>query len=296
MLRKGRYGLIAGMVAATLVLANVAFGCARLSSSSETHVRVAAAADDDLRFGWTERQTMAIVEGYASLARKLAAAGAKLIVFSEKGALLQPDWLKVTSIVGATARSSHATIVAGFEEHGTHIENIALSFKPNGDVLRYAKQRLLDGFEPFTAGTVPGILGDGVAVEICKDLDYPDAVRRDVKGRSVRLMLVPALDFTRDAQSHANIAIMRGVEGGYSIARAARFGMLTVSDSRGRIIASARSNSPGSRWALADVPLGEGETPFLRIGNAFEWACAALVAFIALAFLSRLIMPRRHIV
>ena len=50
-------------------------------------------------------------------------------------------------------------------------------------------------------------------------------------------MLVPAWDFTLDRFEHGHIAVMRAVEDGFSLARAARGGFLTVSDDRGRILA-----------------------------------------------------------
>ena len=49
-------------------------------------------------------------------------------------------------------------------------------------------------------------------------------------------MLVPAYDFDRDASLHASMAVLRGVEGGFSVVRAARHGLLTVSDRYGRIV------------------------------------------------------------
>jgi apolipoprotein N-acyltransferase len=52
----------------------------------------------------------------------------------------------------------------------------------------------------------------------------------------VDLLLDPAWDFNVDRTWHGHIAIMRGVEGGYAIAHAAKDGFLTVTDDRGRIL------------------------------------------------------------
>jgi len=54
---------------------------------------------------------------------------------------------------------------------------------------------------------------------------------------------------------------MRGVEDGFSIARAAKGGSLTVSDDRGRMIAETRSDS--GPWNFTGVPPPSG-----RIGGA----------------------------
>ena len=48
-------------------------------------------------------------------------------------------------------------------------------------------------------------------------------------------MLVPAWDFNLDRAWHGHIAVMRGVEDGFSVSRAAKDGFLTVSNNRGTI-------------------------------------------------------------
>ena len=77
---------------------------------------------------------------------------------------------------------------------------------------------------------------------ICKDMDFTLLSRRYGEA-GAGLMLVPAWDFNLDRSWHGHIAIMRGVEDGFSIVRAAKNGYLTVSDNRGRILAQTRSDS-----------------------------------------------------
>jgi apolipoprotein N-acyltransferase len=98
-------------------------------------------------------------------------------------------------------------------------------------------------------------------------------------------MLVPAWDFVLDRFEHGHIAVMRGVESGFSIARAARGGFLTVSDDRGRILAETRSNSAPFVTLLADVPVAHDTTVYLLLGDWFAWlVLAALVATIVRMF------------
>lgn len=55
-------------------------------------------------------------------------------------------------------------------------------------------------------------------MQICKDMDFPRLSRRyGVKG--VGLLLVPAWDFTLDGWLHGRMAVMRGVESGFTIVR-----------------------------------------------------------------------------
>ncbi|HEY1978002.1 MAG TPA: hypothetical protein VGG89_15735 [Candidatus Baltobacteraceae bacterium] len=273
--REPRRALWPAVIAASLVLANVAFGFVRLDGPAPPRYRVAAAADDRVRFGWTEAQTLGIARSYARLTTQLAAQGAHVVVFSEKAAEIQPQWLPVYEVLRQSARVTKTTLIAGFEEHGTEVQNVALVFRPDGSMLRYVKQRLLLGFENYPAGTTPGIIGDGQAVEICKDMDYPHGVRNDVRGRDINVVFVPALDFSLDVDAHARLAIMRGVEDGFAVVRASRFGLLTVTDANGRVIASAASDTGLVRAIVADVPLGPGHSLYLSIGDSFDWLCVA---------------------
>ena len=47
------------------------------------------------------------------------------------------------------------------------------------------------------------------------------------------MLLVPALDFTGDGWLHSRMALVRGVESGLTVVRAAAYGRLTVTDAGG---------------------------------------------------------------
>jgi apolipoprotein N-acyltransferase len=104
-------------------------------------------------------------------------------------------------------------------------------------------------------------------------------------------MLVPAWDFHADGWLHARMAVMRGVEGGYAVVRAASNGVLTVSDARGRVLATRPNGGTTYASVIADVPMGTGSTPYLRTGDAFAWLAALLG--IALVLSSVTPSPRR---
>jgi apolipoprotein N-acyltransferase len=111
-------------------------------------------------------------------------------------------------------------------------------------------------------------------MEICKDMDFQDTIRADA-AKGVRLMGVPAGDFGGDAWLHARMAVMRGVENGFALVRAANEGLVTASDAEGRLIASKMDTPTGLTMIVADLPLGPGPTLYTRIGNAFAWLCVA---------------------
>jgi apolipoprotein N-acyltransferase len=92
-------------------------------------------------------------------------------------------------------------------------------------------------------------------------------------------MLVPAWDFNMDRSWHGHMAVMRGVEGGFSIARAAKNGYLTVSDSRGRVLAEARSDSAPFATLLTTIPAAHENTIYLVLGDWFAWLVIAVLGF-----------------
>jgi apolipoprotein N-acyltransferase len=95
----------------------------------------------------------------------------------------------------------------------------------------------------------------------------------------VGLMLVPGWDFVVDGSWHGHIAVMRGVEDGFSIARAAKNGFLTVSDDRGRIVGEVSSSSASFATLLVDVPNAHSWTIYQLLGDWFAWIAIALLVF-----------------
>jgi apolipoprotein N-acyltransferase len=75
------------------------------------------------------------------------------------------------------------------------------------------------------------------------------------------------------------MSIMRGVEDGFSIARAAKQGYLTVSDDRGRILAETQSDSAPFATLVADVPVVHDTTVYLLLGDWFAWLALATLVF-----------------
>jgi apolipoprotein N-acyltransferase len=77
------------------------------------------------------------------------------------------------------------------------------------------------------------------------------------------------------------MAVLRGIEGGFAIARAARHGRLTITDARGRIVAEASSAGPSFSTLVASVRISHETTLYTRFGNWFAWLCLGSLAAIA---------------
>ena len=269
------------VIVASAFALNLGWGALRLHEALGASVRVAAAAKDqsDTQLVRDETYWRAVTEAYAAGARRLAQAGASTIVLPEKLATLTPEWRgPVLAPLATAAREARVRIVAGFDDEDTN-HNRAIVFDPDGTVSTYDKRRLVVGLEVARPGDHAGWLGGGLGVAICKDMDFPQMIRNDARS-GIRLMLVPAEDFYVDRWMHARIAIMRGVENGFAVVRAARKGDVTISDDRGRLLARAASSTAFAGNSVVDAPLGSGATLYLMVGDAFAWFCLGAVLLI----------------
>jgi apolipoprotein N-acyltransferase len=273
----------AGLAACMLVLL---FGFLRLAAPEGPRLEAAALADADTWHAQNRRPSLASEEAaaqaYAAYVENLH--GPRVVVIPE-GAIemRQGEEAEVLARLASAAKRAHAVVVAG-----TFVpmpsQNRAFAFLPDGRVETYAKRHLLLPFEPEAPGRTLGLLGQGYATQICKDMDFPGTVRGTAE-HGVRLMTVPANDFGRDGWIHARMAIMRGVENGFAVVRSAFNGLETISDAKGRVLASASTLRAGMVAAVAEVPLGPGPTLYTRIGDVFPWLCAALCALIGMRWI-----------
>ena len=274
------------LLALIVAVLNAGYGLWRMETAPATQsVRVGLAADDALiatGLKPDEQSALAVAKTYAAAVRTLTARGASLIVLPEKTAVLEPAWQGAFyAELETAAHIGHATVVIGVDERIAGRKNNALVFFPNGAPPRsYAKRRLVPGLESaFTPGTASLMLGDRTGIAVCKDMDFPDLLRADARLEPV-IYAVPAWDFGKDGWWHARLAIMRGVENGFAVARAANDGLLTLSDAYGRVIAQKPSGADGMTLLTGNVPRGPGRTLFARVGDSFAWMCTILSALL----------------
>jgi apolipoprotein N-acyltransferase len=276
-------GVGAGVVALVL-----AFGSLRLAAPTQKQmVKVGLITSDEkpnLLVADPGADTERLFRDYAREAGTLASEGAQAIVMPEKlGVTLQGKAAGTDAILQSVASQTGATIVSGV----VHVDapakyNEARIYTPGSDVQRYDKEHMLPPFESnLTIGTTRILLPHpqqkwGVA--ICKDMDFTSPSRLYGKD-DAGLMLVPGWDFVVDASWHGHIALMRGVEDGFSIARAAKNGLLTVSDDRGRILGEVSSSSAPFATLLVSVPAEHEWTVYQWLGDWFAWVAIAILVY-----------------
>ena len=277
-------------LALALMLLNAGYGEWRMATAPKAPtVRVGLAGNDalvPLGLRNDEKSALAVADHYAEAARALSSEGAALVVFPEKIISVSPTWRgAVDAEFETVAHIAHETIVVGVDDHGKERRNEALIYFANGTPpMTYSKRHMVPGLEDvYVPGSGSFMLSNRIGVEICKDMDFPAMLRRDA-ALEPTLMAVPAWDFGRDGWWHARLAIMRGVENGVSVARAANDGFLTLSDAYGRILARRASGTDSMATLSGELPRGPGRTLYAWMGDSFAWFCLALsAAFLALA-------------
>ena len=258
----------------TIVCGVLLFGVHRLhSDAGGKNVTVGLLATDSTVFP-RGPAAVELVRAYAAQVPSLKERGAEVIVIPEKiGIFSEVEVAATDRILGDAAKLNTVTIVAGLQ-HLPNLNELRV-YGPQGHFeAAYEKHHMLPAFE---ADLLPGTTRVNMDVPsgrwgftICKDMDFPKLSReygRDGAG----LLIVPAWDFVQDGWLHGRMAILRGVESGFSIARAPKQGILTVTDSRGRVLAEQQTGLSTFNSVVATVRVANQRTFYARNGDWFAW-------------------------
>jgi apolipoprotein N-acyltransferase len=233
----------------------------------------------------------ALLDRYAAGVRQVVDAGARTVVLPEK-ALAVDDSTRplLATELGGLAASRRVDVVIGVVlTGGAGAYNAALAFPADGGpAVEHHKIHLIPGLEDALGpGDRPTLLpgpGGPWGLAICKDLDFPGTVR-DYRSAGATALLVPAWDFDRDAWLHSRMAVLRGIESGLPVVRAARSGAVTVSDAYGRVLAEDRDAGRAGSSGVAAAPAPAAATPYALFGDWFAGLCALVVVAIGVAAL-----------
>jgi apolipoprotein N-acyltransferase len=291
--RAGRIRVAA--VVAVVLGAVLVYGVWRLHSTPEGSGSVQVGiigTGTEHEFPQTDTAGMELLRLYAGRIVADASRGAQVFVLPEKITRMSDGGTaQVDSLFQATAAQVHAAVVVGLDR-GTQTRrlNEARMYWPNGTVTTYVKHhlvpRLEDVDEPGTERTVMREPSGVWGTQICKDMDFPHLSRQYGESR-VGLLLVPAWDFVIDGWLHDRMAILRGVEDGFTIVRAAKEGRLTVSDSRGRVLAEQNNETGGFHELFATAPVAHVDTLYAKWGDWFAWVNLALLAGLLVTLFAR---------
>jgi len=274
---------IVAIATAVVLCAVFLFGVSRLRSNPPTRpLAVTLIAKDvpmSLYLG-SEQQTLGLLREYADEIRRATSAGTELIVLPEKMGRVSEEALpEVDALFNSVAAATGARIDIGLVRRtSSGAFNSSRIYSPNGaGQANYDKHHLLLGVEPEQPGNpnervLLNLQSSRAGLQICKDMDFPQ-LSREYARDGANLLLVPAWDFDLDRWLHARMAVLRGVENGFAIARAGRNGLLTLSDSRGRILAE-KATVPGEFVSLSGrLSVADEQTFYTRSGDWFAWIC-----------------------
>jgi apolipoprotein N-acyltransferase len=285
--RRGRTETMA--LAVLFVIAAIAYGGWRLQAPATDTVRAGLASLQKPRAAaLSEPDGQALAARYLAAFDRLANAGARILLIPETSFTVA-DASIPSFAEFATQRSLIVGTGVDFKGDAQAERNALMVFQPGApSPAMYNKHHLLVGLEQYTPGDRYTVLEGTprIGLAICKDMDFHD-IGNAYAARRAQLLLVPAADFNVDGWLHSRMAIMRGVESGFAVARAAHAGRLTLSDDRGRVVAEASSERRDAEL-VGDLPLRETHTLYARWGDWFAWLdLAALAGCVVLAFVPR---------
>ena len=264
-----RSRMTAAVGVAVLLAIAFAYGSWRLQAPATATIRVGLVSLQEPVRSAADMQ--AREAHYVDAIKRLAGAGARIALAPETS-FSTGD---ASPLAFAELANQHdLTVGIGVDFKGDpHAErNMLMVFQPGAtSPATYNKHHLLVGFEQYTPGDSYTMLEGAprIGLAICKDMDFHD-IGHAYAARHAQLLLVPASDFTVDGWLHSRMAIMRGVESGFAIARAAHSGRLTLSDDRGRVLAEASSEKHDAEL-VGELPLRETHTLYAQWGDWFAW-------------------------
>ncbi|MET8123205.1 nitrilase-related carbon-nitrogen hydrolase [Micromonospora sp. NPDC005189] len=210
---------------------------------------------------------------YVARVAGLVARGARIVVLPEKVFAVTDTTLPV--LVDALQQTEAQVVVGAVLRRDGTARNVALVLKPGGSVTTYEKQHVVPGLEDWLTPGDDDVIVDGrFGVAICKDLDYPGLVRR-YRAKGTAVLLVPALDFTSDGWLHSRMALVRSVENGLTVVRAAALGRLTVTDPAGRMLGETTAGD--AELLVSAAPTAGWRTVYSRTGDWFPFLSLILL-------------------
>jgi apolipoprotein N-acyltransferase len=276
-------------VALVSAAAAIGFGTLRLGLARPGETVAVAAVGTDATFGGFPHPSVDEMErvnqGLFARTARAAAAGARLVAWTEAATLVLPeDEAAFARRLGAAAAEHRIELVAAYivpDDAARTYRNKYLWVRPDGTVDHaYSKHHPVPG-EPASPGTEPPrvvVTAAGRATgAICYDYDFPALALQQAR-LGLDLAVVPSSDWRGIDPIHTQMASLRAIEGGFSLLRSTRFGLTAAFDPYGRPRAWQSSFDSGERLVLSALPRRGIQTLYVTIGDAWVALCAAFTA------------------
>jgi apolipoprotein N-acyltransferase len=246
---------------------------------------------------WTDASAIgnysrAVEANFLAKSKQAADAGAKFILWQEAGGFIpQKEESEFVDEASKLAREEKVNLLLtlwsvplDFPQH--RVQNKLLLIDSNGVMqMNYLKSNPAPP-EPILKGDgkIPIFKSDygNIGAAICFDGDFPAFIRQAGKQK-VDLFFLPANDWKQITKMHADMAIMRAIENGFSLIRAAGQGISMMNDNRGRLLARLDYYGSDEQVLVADVPVHRSFTLYPILGDWFGWTCLLALAAMLVA-------------
>lgn len=218
---------------------------------------------------------------YAGESRKLMERGAQAVLLPEKIVRITNAELQDFD---ARFLPMPALVVVGVERWTDKDKrNEARVYEAGKVKAVYEKQHMLPPFESHLLVGKDRVIWREPAgtygTAICKDMGFP-ALTRAYGQDGAGVMLIPAFDFEEDRWYSDRVAMLRGIESGFSVVRSPREGNLIAADAFGRVLAEKRSDAEAFSTLLVGVPVKHFDTLYNHLGDWFCFTVSALLAWV----------------
>jgi apolipoprotein N-acyltransferase len=257
----------------------------------------ALARGDELMRTAARAQYEPIIANLLMRTRTEAQAGARIVSWSEAAALvLEEDEAVLIGRARNLAREEGIYLQLGVvvqlrTDRYPFAQNRAIMIDPSGRVVQdyFKAVHPLGDAELFAPG--PGVIPTTdtpygrLATVICFDADFPALVRQAGRGRA-DILLAPSNDWRPVDTIHARAATFRAVENGVALVRPTGNGISVAVDHLGQTLATADYFTTPALTMVADVPTRGVASVYARLGDAFAYACIALLVLLGAAALA----------
>ncbi len=226
--------------------------------------------------------------------------GAKLIAWNEGATIIykenESEFIKKMKIISSLNKVDLFIAYIVPIDKIKKYENKYL-FITRGQMLdEYFKFHPVPG-EPAIKGTSFAKVGSleyaNVAGAICYDFDFP-VLGRELSKKGVDIAIVPSSDWKGIDSIHGKMAMVRAIEGGYSLLRPVRGATSFAFDAYGNIRASMSYYEDNDRIMLASLPTQKIWTLYGAVGDIFPLLLILFMIITGIRFYLKKLLMRKN--
>jgi apolipoprotein N-acyltransferase len=277
------------VVAGVSTAAAFGFGTLRLGLAEPGETVPVAAVGTDATVGGFPYPSVDEMErvnqGLFARTARAAAAGARLVAWTEAATLVLPENEPAfLGRLGAAAAQRRIELVASYvvpDDITRTYQNKYVWVRPDGTVDHtYLKHHPVPGEPSVTGRESPRVVETAAGRAtgaICYDYDFPALALQQAR-LGLDLAVVPSSDWRGIDPIHTQMASVRAIEGGFSLLRSTRFGMTAAYDPYGRARAWESSFDSRERVVVTALPRTGVKTLYVVIGDSWVALCAVFTA------------------